>query len=100
MDRRQISWGGNVPRLGRERADFLLISFAQKNHVGDVVFADDGQGFSIRRPMEVGNFLSGEVGQLVSRRAVDGLDPEVICTVFADLVGQDVGIRYELGGRL
>ena len=53
----------------------------------------DAEFFAIRRPMEGQNLLGIEVGNLVSRCAIDGLNPDVIHAVLFHRIGNGFSIR-------
>jgi hypothetical protein len=54
----------------------------QQHDIGSVVGVNNSQGFSIRRPSELGDLFGRVVRELVSRRAIGGLRPNVVHAFF------------------
>jgi hypothetical protein len=61
---------------------------AQKNHIRLGVAAQHGWAFAVGRPMERIDVLCRKIGNLLSRRAIDRLEPEVFDFIDANATDQ------------
>src|SRR5579863_827787 len=78
----------------------LRIPLAQQHHVGDVVLVDDGQSLSVRRPVEVGDRLGGEVSELVAGRSIERVNPQIVHAIFGDHIHGRGASGLQLYSRL
>ncbi len=65
----------------------------QQNHIGCAVKVEHGQVIAVRRPTEVSNKIRVEGSNLMSLRAIEGLQPDVIHALQFDHECQCLAIR-------
>ena len=65
-----------MPTLGSARPSLLRV--ADQHHIGLAVAADDGKSFAIEGEVEVADEFGFEVGDLLTGRSVEILEPEIV----------------------
>lgn len=78
---------------------YLRFRFLQQDYVGVGVAVQYAKIFPVGRPVEEENLFGAELCDGVSGRAVEGLQPDVIDSVFANGVGERLAVRGELRAR-
>jgi hypothetical protein len=73
----------------------LRFGFLQEHNIGIGMAADYAQLTTVERPVKVGDVFRFEVRDLLSRCTVEGLEPEVISILDAEIISDSFAIVGE-----
>ena len=84
----------NIPSNSQEARKLVrqFLLFLEQDYVGGVVSVQDGEGFTIWRPCEFGDAVSGKVRDLVPNGAIERLHEDVVHAFITD----DLGDRFSV----
>src|SRR5580658_5687533 len=80
----------------RFRSRSLRFRLFEEHDIGVGVAADEAKFLAVERPVKVPNVFRFEVGDLLSRRTIEGLKPEIVYVLVADRIDDGFAILGEM----